>query len=255
MLTYEVNLQLPFVQALIVNTVLDSGERGIAIILDAVSGGGQNPNKDNQTYEFPDVMKCAHSTKKRCSWFLQKLLVLSLPYPAALGIVWVIAGLAKEEDVLKHVWRSIRANNGIHVLLSLLRIREPASHAGTSPSHSQDPTCIVNKRKTPRSRLNPLPCLPGTSGHCSRSNDLSDPIKTAHYSSSARPNEVHPSSLCTLLQNGTSLDCSIGGYRDPILPDNINEHLQFKYYALDLINKIVGAFLTSFYAQLVHSYD
>jgi len=28
--------------------------------------------------------------------------------------------------------------------------------------------------------------------------------------------------------------------RDPILPDNINEHQQFKYYALDLINKIAG---------------
>jgi len=54
--------QLPFVQALIVNTTLESGERGIGIILDAAGGGGgggsQNPNKDpSRSHEFPEVMK------------------------------------------------------------------------------------------------------------------------------------------------------------------------------------------------------
>lgn len=52
---------------------------------------------------------------------------------AALGIIWVMAGLSRDEEMLKHVWKSIRASNGIRILLSLLRIREPASHAGTPP--------------------------------------------------------------------------------------------------------------------------
>lgn len=57
MVADSARLQLPFVQTFIINTALESGERGIAIILDAASGGSQNPNKENQTYEFPEVMK------------------------------------------------------------------------------------------------------------------------------------------------------------------------------------------------------
>lgn len=50
-------LQLPFTQAAILNTTIESGERGIAIILDAASGGSQNPNKENNIYEFPEIIK------------------------------------------------------------------------------------------------------------------------------------------------------------------------------------------------------
>lgn len=32
--------------------------------------------------------------------------------------------------------------------------------------------------------------------------------------------------------------------RDPILPDNMSEHQQFKYCALDLINRIAGNFVS-----------
>jgi hypothetical protein len=132
---------LPFVQGLIVNTSLESNERGIAIILDAASGS-QHPTKDMLSYEFPDVMKGTHDhTHERtrthdtkpnaCRVSCVVSCVVSL---AALGIIWVMAGLSRDEEMLKHVWKSIRASNGIRILLSLLRIREPASHAGTPPS-------------------------------------------------------------------------------------------------------------------------
>ncbi len=101
--------QVPFTHASIIATSLDSGKKGISVVLEA-AGGNQNPeNKPNQNphaFDFPEVIK------------------------AALGILHVIAGLSREKESLKHVWKSIRANSGIKILLSLLRIKEPASHAG-----------------------------------------------------------------------------------------------------------------------------
>lgn len=161
---------LPFVQALIVNTSLESNERGIAIILDAASGS-QHPTKEMLSYEFPDVMK------------------------AALGIIWVMAGLSRDEEMLKHVWKSIRASNGIRILLSLLRIREPASHADAIRSLACRALLGIARDPT-----------------------ICQILSKLHITSRLLPDLM----------------------RDPILPDNINEHQQFKYYALDLINKIAG---------------
>jgi len=96
---------------------------------------------------------------------------------------------------LRHVWKSIRASNGIRVLLSLLRIREPASHADAIRSLACRALLGISRDPT-----------------------ICQILSKLHITSRLLPDLM----------------------RDPILPDNISEHQQFKLYAVELINKIAG---------------
>lgn len=185
--------------------------KGMSVILEAATGG--------TSFECPSV--CLFGTcvfvALRTPHVVDKKPRTTQVMKAALRVIWVVAGLSREVECLKRVWKSIRENNGIKTLLSLIEMREPAAHADSL-------------------RAIACKCLLGTIQH----NHIIARVQTKKLRifshNIMKDSRVNPRFVrYSKLHISSRLSDLV---REPILPDHTEDHKTFRFFSIKLINKI-----------------
>uniref|UniRef100_A0A182R188 Uncharacterized protein n=1 Tax=Anopheles farauti TaxID=69004 RepID=A0A182R188_9DIPT len=137
------------------------------------------------------------------------------------------------EELIQKVWESVRSNNGILVLLALMRIKVPITEADCIRGMACRALAGLARSETVRQMVGKLPLFVN--------GELQSTYHTGNDKSFCRecPYRMLESLICFIFASLSGL------MRDPILQEKRVEHVQFQKYALELMERVSGKVDTS----------